>query len=937
MVFPSSVIESGNVEVHQIIDTGPGHAAEGFNVHLTCQQNVSTIKPGSSFTYHINVSNTGPVADTIVLTIENPTDWQAHFNNNPAGFSSESEEPKPRASSYRNYSSCIAEILALEAAHPDIVNVTVIGTSWEGRAIPCIKVSDNVTVDEDEPEVLFMGLHHAREWMTVEVPMFFLNHLVDNYGSDPRATWTVKNRETYIVPIVNPDGYVYSQEVQNMWRKNRRDNGDGTWGVDLNRNYDGAQNGDPNGDWGGAGTSHTTSDSTYCGPAPFSEPETQAIRDLVLARDFQLTISYHSYGREVYWPWGYDTGVQTPHHSVQEAISTDIAAINGYTAMQSAVAYPTTGDTDDWVYGHNWYNLGRFISAHTIELDGSFQPPVSQIDATCMLNLDVNYHVTDTAGNLYQDSPVITHVPYQDTYDVIGPYTISANITTPHGLIPGSTKLYWRNSSTWNEVPMVNVAADTWEADIPGQPSGTWISYYIETEDVNNQTSSSPMYTPYATHDFRVGAPALEYPVDLEPNEWRMVNLVVEAPYGAQHNEKAVIDVIGRSVVEPTDYDSVETVTSIIPAILLVNDLNSVIQNYKTALDNNGYSYAESLGASLVDLNDYDVVIWATDGPNPLDSSERTFIGDYLDNGGSLYINGEDIGAAASSGGWLNWYRTYLHANYLQDDSNSNFINGIPGDAISDGLAGLMITGLYPSEITPFDGFASTIFTYIKIGNPTAAIKADTGAHRVVYLACEYFEGSDIQSNKDLLMYRIIEWLTPELPAYDVPVLPIPGWNFISFPIRAIGSIEDILDDSAGDGTTTWDVIRWFDPEDPMDPWKTYTTFMPPELHDLDAVYNTMGLWVHITEVGDGNLTLSGLQPTSTVMYLSAGWNLVGYPSVTSRIALSTLPSGADSIAVFDAVDPYQISDEALGSVVMEPGNAYWVHCTYDDIWIVDW
>gem|GEM_PF-5519569 len=284
MVFPSSVIESGNVEVHQIIDTGPGHAAEGFNVHLTCQQNVSTIKPGSSFTYHINVSNTGPVADTIVLTIENPTDWQAHFNNNPAGFSSESEEPKPRASSYRNYSSCIAEILALEAAHPDIVNVTVIGTSWEGRAIPCIKVSDNVTVDEDEPEVLFMGLHHAREWMTVEVPMFFLNHLVDNYGSDPRATWTVKNRETYIVPIVNPDGYVYSQEVQNMWRKNRRDNGDGTWGVDLNRNYDI--------NFGGVGSSSDYCDDTYHGPSAHSEPEIAGYVSFVGDHEFVTNLQY---------------------------------------------------------------------------------------------------------------------------------------------------------------------------------------------------------------------------------------------------------------------------------------------------------------------------------------------------------------------------------------------------------------------------------------------------------------------------------------------------------------------------------------------------------------------------------------------------------------------------------------------------------------------
>ena len=192
-------------------------------------------------------------------------------------------------------------------------------------------------------------------------------------------------------------------------------------------------------------------------------------------------------------------------------------------------------DDNDWVYGYNWYNLSRFISAHTIELDGSFQPPVSQIDATCLLNLDVNYYVSEVAGDLDQDSPDISHDPYADTFDIVGPYTISANITTPHGLTPGSTKLYWKNSSTWNEVPMVNVTAETWEAGIPGQPSGTWVSYYIFTEDLVSQESTHPNFAPYATHDFHVGADAVVYSVDLEPSEWEIVNLVVEAPDAAHH------------------------------------------------------------------------------------------------------------------------------------------------------------------------------------------------------------------------------------------------------------------------------------------------------------------------------------------------------------------------------------------------------------------
>ncbi|MCK4266758.1 MAG: zinc carboxypeptidase, partial [Thermoplasmata archaeon] len=410
-----------------------------------------------------------------------------------------------------------------QASYPDLVEVTVIGTSWEGRDIHAVKVSDNVTVDEAEPEVLIMGMHHAREWMSVEVPMYYLNDLVHNYGTDARATWMVDNREIYIVPIINPDGYVYSQTID--WRKNRRDNGDGTWGVDLNRNYDGAQNGDTDGNWGeGAGTSHVTSSEVYCGPAPFSEPETQAIRDLVIARDFQCTISYHSHAEYVIWPWGYtDSGtVMAPHSASLSELGNQYASFNGYTTMQSGDWYPTTGDTDDWMYGHNWYNLGRYTAAHTIELDHEFQPPVTQIGPTCELNLPVNYHSSFVAGNNLLDSPVITHTPLNDTVDTIGPYTVSVDIATPHGLAPGETKLFWRNTGAWNEVVMTNMVGDTWEADMPGQSDGTWVHYYVETEDVNTHRSSEPPYTPYADHDFFVGNDVVSYDMTLDSLEWRI-------------------------------------------------------------------------------------------------------------------------------------------------------------------------------------------------------------------------------------------------------------------------------------------------------------------------------------------------------------------------------------------------------------------------------
>jgi hypothetical protein len=142
---------------------------------------------------------------------------------------------------YRTYSEATAVLQGLVAAHPTRAALTSIGTTHEGRTIPALAISDNVGVDESEPEVLLMGCHHARELMSVEMPLQFAEYLLSHYGSDPQVTQLVDTREIWIVPIVNPDGYVYVQNNHtgastNWWRKNRRNNGNGTF-VDVNRNY----------------------------------------------------------------------------------------------------------------------------------------------------------------------------------------------------------------------------------------------------------------------------------------------------------------------------------------------------------------------------------------------------------------------------------------------------------------------------------------------------------------------------------------------------------------------------------------------------------------------------------------------------------------------------------------------------------------------------
>ena len=172
-----------------------------------------------------------------------------------------------------------AELDALAAAHPGLAQVFTIGTTGEGRPIRGLKISDNVATDEPgEGDVVFVGLHHAREWISAELALYLAEYLVTHHGTDPALAACMNQLEIWIIPVMNPDGYAYSAAApaNRLWRKNRRNNGDGTFGVDLNRNY-GYQ-------WGlGSGSegSDLTWEDTYRGPSAFSEPETRALRDFV--------------------------------------------------------------------------------------------------------------------------------------------------------------------------------------------------------------------------------------------------------------------------------------------------------------------------------------------------------------------------------------------------------------------------------------------------------------------------------------------------------------------------------------------------------------------------------------------------------------------------------------------------------------------------------
>ena len=188
---------------------------------------------------------------------------------------------------------------------------------------------------------------------------------------------------------------------------------------------------------------------------------------------------------------------------------------------------------------------------------------------------------------------------------------------------------------------------------------------------------------------------------------------------------------------------------------------------------------------------------------------------------------------------------------------------------------------------------------------------------------------------------------TAAVPEIDVVVTPYAigltgksanSWVFVSFPSVMSGAINTILNDAtAGDGLTTWTVAKWYNPQTPNDPWKTYR--VGGTSNDMPTLTNTMGVWLWITaNGGDQKLTLSSYAANSTGtvnINLYVGWNMVGYPSATSRLASSTLPAVADWVSVWQVASPYLTDYSNKALVTMSAGNAYWVHVTADVMWAV--
>ena len=305
--------------------------------------------------------------------------------------------------SYRHLADYQEDMKRLVDENPGLVRpISLPHQTFEGRTVEGVEIARDVSADQDgRPVFLQMGVHHAREWPSGEHAMEWAFELVNGHRSgDARAQAITQAARTIVIPVVNPDGFNISREAGELQlagegrggietanivahpyeykRKNCRrfdDDESGNClqpalgvieaGVDPNRNYGGL--------WGGPGASPAATNLTYRGPGPFSEPETQNIRDLVSTRQVTSHITNHTYSNLVLRPPGVAVQGETPDEPMYKALGDAMAAENGYASQYGYELYDTTGTTEDWTY----WSAGSI--GFTFEIGPSnFHPPFEE-------------------------------------------------------------------------------------------------------------------------------------------------------------------------------------------------------------------------------------------------------------------------------------------------------------------------------------------------------------------------------------------------------------------------------------------------------------------------------------------------------------------------------------------------------------------------------
>jgi hypothetical protein len=381
----------------------------------------------------------------------------------------------------------------LVSRFPDLVSLFNLGSTIQGRTIWGMHITNDGVADK--PAVVYFGGEHAREWITTTLPTYFATYLLENYAADARVTDLIDNVEFFLIPVFNVDGYAYSWAADRFWRKNRRRNSDGSYGVDLNRNWATG--------WGGIGSSGRTTSLTYRGVLAFSEPETRALRDFFRDHaNVRAQLDIHAYTQLILWPYGYTPALsadQDVYEEVGTAMQSLILDVHGmsYEAGPTyTTIYPASGISGDWTYSR----LGILSYSFECRDKGfyGFLLPADQIIPNneellpAMLHLSDSDWVRSAIRFTFQGGIPATITPGIDT-------TITLELIEQfESVAPGSARLHYRydTSGPFIEVPLTPTGGESYSAVLPATNCLSTPQFYFSVLGDGGTTVTSPRQAP---------------------------------------------------------------------------------------------------------------------------------------------------------------------------------------------------------------------------------------------------------------------------------------------------------------------------------------------------------------------------------------------------------------------------------------------------------
>ena len=399
---------------------------------------------------------------------------------------------------YYSYAQMVTAITNLYDTYSPlgIVDTFHIGTTVLGNIIYAIKISDNATTDEtNEPEAFFQGVQHAREAIGGSSMIFMMQYLCQMYSTESRIKDLVDNREIYIIPCMNVDGWEYNRTnggAGALWRKNRKSTGSGNYGVDLNRNW--------STDWaqcaGAVGEescgSGDKSEETYWGTGAFSEPETMAVRNFIRSKHIVVANDQHSVGPYYSLPYG-RPGLHTadPLTTMQvnwfRAIPALMGKYNGMRAGNSvqALGYEVAGGVKDWFLKGDIGSFNGGVKTNILGMTGeggygttgssTFWPPSGAIVNLCRGMMYQNLQMIYSAGS---------YVDIQDNSDM--------NVTATSGSFSFKLKRLGIDNQnvTVQMIPLINVKGNG-STSVTVTPANLPNYYDSYTGSINYQLPSS--------------------------------------------------------------------------------------------------------------------------------------------------------------------------------------------------------------------------------------------------------------------------------------------------------------------------------------------------------------------------------------------------------------------------------------------------------------